>query len=124
MATKKKKKKTPGTAARKVTPLSLLSELMHGRLFFSYDFFSRYWFYVVLITVLIVAYISMKYDTQNKMNELQRLEVDLNNAKTDCVEASARYNSRIRESQMVDMVDTMHIDLSAPDQPPYRLYDN
>lgn len=97
---------------------------MHGRLFFSYDFFSRYWFYVVLITVLIVAYISMKYDTQNKMNELQRLEVDLNNAKTDCVEASARYNSRIRESQMVDMVDTMHIDLSAPDQPPYRLYDN
>lgn len=97
---------------------------MHGRLFFSYDFFSRYWFYVVLITVLIVAYISMKYDTQNKMNELQRLEIDLNNAKTDCVEASARYNSRIRESQMVDMVDTLHIDLSAPDQPPYRLYDN
>ncbi len=121
---KKHKVKASGNAVSKVTPLGLLRDLLHGRLFFSYDFFSRYWFYVVLITVLIVAYISMKYDTQNKMNELQRLEVDLNNAKTDCVEASARYNSRIRESQMVDMVDTMHINLTAPDQPPYRLYDN
>ena len=103
---------------------ALLRELLSGRLFLSFDFFRRYWFYVVMITIMALAYISLKYDTQNKMSELRRLKVELNNAKTDCVDASARYNSKIRESQMTQMLDTMHIDLAAPEQPPYRLYDN
>ncbi len=104
--------------------LALLRELMRGRLFLSFDFFRRYWFYVVMVTIMALAYISLKYDTQNKMSELRRLKVELNNAKTDCVDASARYNSKIRESQMTQMLDTMHIDLAAPEQPPYKLYDN
>ena len=103
---------------------ALLRELMRGRLFLSFDCFRRYWFYVVMVTIMALAYISLKYDTQNKMSELRRLKVELNNAKTDCVDASARYNSKIRESQMTQMLDTMHIDLSAPEQPPYKLYDN
>ena len=104
--------------------LALLRELMRGRLFLSFDFFRRYGFYVVMVTIMALAYISLKYDTQNKMSELRRLKVELNNAKTDCVDASARYNSKIRESQMTQMLDTMHIDLAAPEQPPYKLYDN
>lgn len=110
--------------AKSMKGFALLRELLSGRLFLSFDFFRRYWFYVVMITIMALAYISLKYDTQNKMSELRRLKVELNNAKTDCVDASARYNSKIRESQMTQMLDTMHIDLAAPEQPPYRLYDN
>ncbi len=120
----KGRKKTNRNGASSMKGFALLRELMRGRLFLSFDFFRRYWFYVVMVTIMALAYISLKYDTQNKMSELRRLKVELNNAKTDCVDASARYNSKIRESQMTQMLDTMHIDLAAPEQPPYKLYDN
>ena len=120
----KGRNKGNNNGAKSMKGFALLRELLSGRLFLSFDFFRRYWFYVVMITIMALAYISLKYDTQNKMSELRRLKVELNNAKTDCVDASARYNSKIRESQMTQMLDTMHIDLAAPEQPPYRLYDN
>ena len=120
----KGRNKASRIGASSMKGFALLRELMRGRLFLSFDFFRRYWFYVVMVTIMALAYISLKYDTQNKMSELRRLKVELNNAKTDCVDASARYNSKIRESQMTQMLDTMHIDLSAPEQPPYKLYDN
>jgi len=120
----KGRNKANRNGASSMKGLALLRELMRGRLFLSFDFFRRYWFYVVMVTIMALAYISLKYDTQNKMSELRRLKVELNNAKTDCVDASARYNSKIRESQMTQMLDTMHIDLAAPEQPPYKLYDN
>ena len=120
----KGRNKASRNGASSMKGFALLRELMRGRLFLSFDFFRRYWFYVVMVTIMALAYISLKYDTQNKMSELRRLKVELNNAKTDCVDASARYNSKIRESQMTQLLDTMHIDLSAPEQPPYKLYDN
>ena len=120
----KGRNKASRNGASSMKRLVMLRELMRGRLFLSFDFFRRYWFYVVMVTIMALAYISLKYDTQNKMSELRRLKVELNNAKTDCVDASARYNSKIRESQMTQMLDTMHIDLSAPEQQHYKLYDN
>ena len=120
----KGRNKANRNGASSMKGLALLRELMRGRLFLSFDFFRRYWFYVVMVTIMALAYISLKYDTQNKISERRRLKVERNNAKTDCVDASARYNSKIRESQMTQMLDTMHIDLAAPEQPPYKLYDN
>ena len=70
---------------------------------------------------MMLMYISNKYVCQNYMRDVMNLKVELENAKTDCVNASAKYNSMIRESQMTAFVDTMHIDLSAPEQPPYQL---
>ena len=54
---------------------------------------------------------------------VMKLTEELNNAKTDCVNASAQYNSMIRESQMTAYIDSMHIDLTSPDQPPFYLTD-
>ena len=51
------------------------------------------------------------------------MTTQLDNAKTDCVNARAKYNSMIRESQMKAFIDTMHIDLSSPEKPPYILSD-
>lgn len=95
--------------------------VVQGRSFLSWDFFKRNAVYIVAATVMTLMYISNKYVCQNYMKEVIDLKLELENAKTDCVNASAAYNSQIRESQMTAFVDTMHIDLSAPEQPPYHL---
>lgn len=94
---------------------------IQGRSFLSLDFFRRNAVYVIAATVMMLMYISNKFVCQNYMQQVMELKTDLENAKTDCVNASAAYNSQIRESQMTAFVDTMHIDLTAPEQPPYHL---
>ena len=94
---------------------------IQGRSFLSLEFFRRNAVFIVAATVMMLMYISNKYVRQNYVKELIDLREDLENAKTDFVSASANYNSMIRESQMKQYIDTMHIDLIAPDQPPYLL---
>ena len=112
MAKDKKNKKT----GKKV-----VKNVVQGRSFLSFDFFKHNWIYIVAGTAMMLMYISNKYVCQISTKEVMDLKVQLDNAKTDCVNASARYNSMIRESQMKAFVDTMNIDLSSPEQPPYQL---
>ena len=95
--------------------------VIQGRSFLSWDFFKRNAVYIIAATVMMLMYISNKFVCQSYMQQVLDLKIELANAKTDCVNASAAYNSQIRESQMVAFVDTMHIDLTAPEQPPYHL---
>ena len=55
------------------------------------------------------------------MAKLGELKVCLNNARTDYVDASSTYNSRILESQMKSYIDSMGIDLNVSKQPPYKI---
>ncbi|MBP3737962.1 MAG: hypothetical protein J6I72_02785 [Muribaculaceae bacterium] len=95
--------------------------LLMGRSFLSLDFFRRNFLFIIFITGLMLMYIGNKFECQSKMQEVMTLRTELENAKTDCVNASAKYNSMIRESQMKAFVDTMHIDLTNPECPPYYL---
>ena len=104
-----------------LNPLTLIQRALQGRMFLTLEFFKRNWFYVIAVTMMMLMYISNKYVCQMSMKQVMDLEVALDNARTDFVNASARYNSMIRESQMKAFVDTMHIDLNSPDQPPYIL---
>lgn len=117
MAEKKQNKKN------KIFSAGHLRNAMQGRSFLSLPFFKRYWVYVLAITIMMLMYISNKYNCQNNLHEVISLTRDLSNAKTDCVDASAKYNSMIRESQMTDLVNSMGLDLSMPQQPPYNLAD-
>ena len=65
--------------------------------------------------------ISNKYHYQNDKAKLGTMKVMLNNASTDFVYASSRYNSRILESQMKAFVDSMGLDLNLSEEPPYKL---
>ncbi|MBO7610219.1 MAG: hypothetical protein J6S96_08480 [Muribaculaceae bacterium] len=98
-----------------------MNGLLLGRSFLSLEFFKRNFLFIIFITGLMLMYIGNKFECQSKMQEVMNLKTELDNAKTDCVNASAKYNSMIRESQMKAYVDTMHIDLSNPECPPYYL---
>ncbi len=104
-----------------INPLTIVRRTLQGRVFLTLDFFKRYWFYILAATIMMLMYISNKYVCQSSLAQLGELKTDLNNAKTDCVDASSKYNSRILESNMKALVDTMHLDITVPDQPPYKL---
>ncbi|MBQ2490938.1 MAG: hypothetical protein II592_08245 [Muribaculaceae bacterium] len=97
--------------------------LAQGRIFLTLNFFKKYWIYALAFIVFMLMYISNKYMCQNHLQQVMKLRVELDNARTDCVTASAKYNSMIRESQMKNLVDTMHLGLTSPDQPPYKLFE-
>ena len=109
-------KKNYTTATRKKAG----KDLIQGR-FFSLDFFKRNWYYVVFIVAMALAYIGNKFTSQRSIQELISLKVELANAQTDLVNASAKYNSMIRESQMVNLMHEKHLDLTPPMDPPYEL---
>lgn len=106
-----------------INPITIVRRTLQGRIFITLDFFKHNWVYIVAATLMMLMYISNKYVCQSNLAQLGQLKKDLNNAKTDCVDASSKYNSRILESNMKELVDTMHLDITVPDQPPYKLTD-
>ncbi len=117
---KKKQDKSKDEYGFTLNPIVLIHRLFQGT-FLSLDFFKRYWFYVVFGTLMMLMYISNKYTYQNDKAKLGTMKVMLNNASTDFVYASSRYNSRILESQMKTYVDSMGLDLNLSKEPPYKL---
>ena len=120
-SSKKKQKIEKDEDSFTLNPIVLIQRLLQGRSFLSLGFFKRYWIYVVAGTVMMLMYISNKYVYQNDKAKLGAMKVMLNNASTDFVDASSRYNSRILESQMKAYVDSMGIDLNLSKEPPYKL---
>ncbi len=98
-------------------------DIIQGR-FFSLDFFKRNAVYIIALVVMALAYIANKFVCQSSMQEVMTLKTELSNAQTDLVNASARYNSMILESEMTTLMHQRHIDLSAPMEPPYQLKSN
>jgi hypothetical protein len=94
--------------------------LLQGRIF-SLEFFKRNWIYVVFVVVMALAYIGNKFSCMSSIQELMTLKDDLSNAQTDLVVSSATYNSMIRESEMVNLMNQKHLDLTAPKEPSYIL---
>ena len=95
-------------------------DIIQGR-FFSLDFFKRNAVYIVALVVMALAYIANKFVCQSSMQEVITLKTDLANAQTDLVNASAAYNSMIRESEMTRLMQEKHIGLTAPKEPPFEL---
>lgn len=118
---KKKQSKRNEEDSFTLNPLKLVQNTLQGRMFLTLEFFKRNWLYIVAATVMMLMYISNKYVYQSDMAKLQELKVSLNNARTDYVDASSTYNSRILESQMKSYIDSMGIDLNISKCPPYKL---
>ena len=94
--------------------------LLLGRLF-SLEFFKKNAIYIVALVVMALAYIANKFVCQSNMQEVITLKTDLENAQTDLVDASARYNSMIRETEMTKLMSQKNINLTAPQEPPYQI---
>ena len=99
---------------------NLMLRALHGRIL-SVDFFRRNWLVVLGAVAMLMLYMSNRYTCQTQMERIQQLEKDLEVAKTERIRAKSTYMSRIRESQMQHMVDSMRLGITVQDQPPYTL---
>lgn len=84
-----------------------------------YHFFRRHWMFVAVIISMVLMSTANKYDCQSKITEIKHLEKELLVEQANRVDASAKYNSLIRESSMKRLVDTMHVELISPESPSY-----
>ena len=100
---------------------SLLLRALHGRLL-STDFFAHNWIKLLMLIVMILIYITNKYQCQTHMEEIRKLTRQLEVLETERVRVRSEYMSRTRESAMQELVDTMHLGLNVQTRPPYRIY--
>lgn len=96
------------------------SDILHGK-FISIDFFSRHWVAVTVGVLLLVWYISNKYECQTSMEQVKKLENELEIVRGDYVNEHSRYMSSIREGVMEDLARKHHLNLKVQDAPPYKL---
>ena len=71
--------------------------------------------------VMLLVFITNRYQCLTRMEEIRKLEQTLEVVETERIRERSTYMSRIRESSMQELVDTMHLHLKIQDQPPYKL---
>lgn len=110
MADEQKPKKSP----------RMLKRIYRGQ-WLSVKDYKRNIFGVVVVVAMFIIYISFKFDVQLKIAQIIHLSEELANAKTNMVNASSEYSSKIRESELTQKLDTLHLYLKVAEQPPYYL---
>ncbi len=99
---------------------SLLLKALHGKLISS-DFFARHWLQVFIVVSMILVYITNRYQCLTRMEEIRQLNQQLQVIETEFIRERSRYMSRIRESSMQQLVDSMRLKLEVQEQPPFKL---
>lgn len=114
----------PRGTRKKVSPLKRAGKagrrVMHGRLI-SLDFFSRNWVGVAISVLLLVWYITNKYECRTSMERVQQLEKQLEIVKGDYINEHSTYMSSIREGAMEELARRNHLNLRVQDEPPFKL---
>ena len=99
---------------------SFMLKALHGRML-SIDFFRRHWIAVLGVVIMLMIYITNRYTCQTQMETIQRLQHDLEVAKTERIREKSAYMSQIRESQMQHRVDSLGLGLTVQERPPFRI---
>ena len=93
---------------------------LHGELL-TLDLFLKHWIRIFLFVAMIIIFISSKYECQTCKEDIKTLKRDLEIIETECVRVKGEYMSRVRESYMAHLVDSMRLNLKVQEQPPFKL---
>lgn len=96
---------------------------MYGRVVSS-DFFARNWMDMLLLVLMALVYIAGKYTCLTKMETVRRLTREVETVSTDAVRAKARYEGRVRESEMQRLADENGLGLSVREDPSFIIPNN
>ena len=81
--------------------------------------------WLLIITLIsVIGLIGMRYSTQSKMEEINRLNTELKRAESYKLHQKSLYMSLIRETEMRRMVSEKGLNLYFQEQPPYEIYRN
>ena len=99
---------------------TVVGRIIYGQVISS-DFFAKHWLMIFATLIVILIYITNKYNCQTKMEEIQRLTTELEIIKTERIRVRSAFMSMTRESSMQHLIDSLGLDLQVQDQPPYTL---
>lgn len=100
--------------------LGFIGRLMRGQIITS-DFFVNNAVALAFSVLVLLGYISSKYEMQTRMESLRRYTNELETVKAERVRARSLYMGRIRESAMQELVDSLNLGLHVQDRPPYEI---
>lgn len=110
MATEKVKKKKG----------SVISSAVRGR-WLSTRFFSRNWCIILALVVLVMIYITNRYQCLTAMENIQKLNKELEVIKSERIRQKSEYMNAIREKTMQKSIREAGLDLTHREQPPFKL---
>lgn len=104
----------------KAAPGKALASLLAGDSV-SVDFFLKHKIAIFLTLLLFIFFIASKYQCGTKRGEIDDLKQKVQIVRTESVREASRYHSRIRESAMTALADSIRPGLTVQTQPPYEL---
>lgn len=102
---------------------NLFQRIIQGRLV-SGTFFARHWLTIFVVLSMVLIYITNRYSCQRSMDEIRRLNERLAIVQSESYRVRGQYMSRIRESEMREMLDTLGLNLAVQSRPPYHISNN
>lgn len=98
----------------------MLRRVLFGNVVTS-GFFMRHWMPIFVLLVLIMIYITTKYQCMTSMERIRDLETELAITKTERIRQRSTYMSRIREAAMQQLADSVLPGFAVQEQPPFIL---
>ena len=95
-------------------------ELRYGRSI-SVEFFKSNAWLLLIFVVAVIALMGLRYKTKTRMEEIKRLNVELQRAESAKLQEKASYMSLIRETEMRRLVKEKGLPLEFQEAPPYQL---
>ena len=115
----KKENKTEKQKQKHHSP-DWIADIRYGRSL-SVDFFRRNAWLLMVFIVSILALMGLRYKTKTKMEEIKRLNKELQLAESSKLQEKAAYMSLIRETEMRRLVEEKGLGLEFQEYPPYEL---
>lgn len=109
-AAKKKKKTDP----------KWVTDLRYGQSL-SLQYFKTNAWPLLLVVAIVIAMIGLRYSTMTKMEQIKKLNIELQKSESRKLQEKAMYMSLIRESEMRKLVTDKHLGLEFQEQPPYTV---
>lgn len=99
---------------------SVFWRIIHGQVL-TVEFFARHWLPISVVVLMILVYISNKYQCQTRMVTINNLKNELEIVKNQCISERSDYMGSTRESQMQQLVDSLNLNLRKQEQPPFKI---
>lgn len=87
----------------------------------SSDFFARHWLPILIFMVVVMVYITTKFTYRTNIEKIEALQKQLEIVQNESSRERSLFMSRIRETSMQQMVDSLHLDLRVQPQPPFTV---
>lgn len=97
-----------------------IMRLFRGQVISS-DFFARHWLPILIFIIVMMVYITTKFTYRTNIEKIEALEKQLEIVQNESSRERSSFMSRIRETSMQQLVDSLGLNLRVQPQPPFSI---